>query len=71
MHKCVKATVGKSAHELLEDMRVLEAKVLLKQSTMSIGEIAFKIGKFEPSDFSRFFKSKTNITPKQYRSINP
>jgi AraC family transcriptional regulator, transcriptional activator of pobA len=70
LHKCVKATIGKSAHKLLEDMRVLEAKVLLKQSKLNIGEIAFKIGKFDPSDFSRFFKSKTNISPKQYRLIN-
>jgi AraC family transcriptional regulator, transcriptional activator of pobA len=70
LHKCVKATTGKSAHKLLEDMRILEAKVLLKQSRLSIGEIAFKIGKFEPSDFSRFFKSRTNISPKQYRLSN-
>lgn len=70
LNKCVKQTVGKSAHELLEEMRILEAKVLLKQTDMSIAEIAFKIGKFEPSDFTRFFKSKTNFTPKQYRLHN-
>jgi AraC family transcriptional regulator, transcriptional activator of pobA len=69
LHKCVKATTGKSAHELLDDMRILEAKVLLKQSRLSVGEIAYKIGKFEPSDFSRFFKSKTDITPTQYRCL--
>lgn len=68
LHKCVKATTGKSAHELLEDMRILEAQVLLKQTNLSIGEIAFKIGKFDPSDFSRFFKSKVKTTPIQYRN---
>lgn len=69
LHKCVKTTLGKSAHELLEDMRILEAKVLLKQTAISIGEIAFKLGRFDPSDFSRFFKSKTNTTPRQYRQL--
>ncbi len=69
LHKCVKNTTGKSAHELLEEMRVLEAKVLLKQTPMRIAEIAFKIGGFEPSDFSRFFKSKTGISPKEYRNL--
>lgn len=69
LHKCVKATIGKSAHELLEDMRILEAKVLLKQTSMSIGEIAFKLGRFDPSDFSRFFKTKTTLTPRQYRQL--
>ncbi|MFN3847926.1 MAG: helix-turn-helix domain-containing protein [Spirosomataceae bacterium] len=69
LHKCVKTTTGKSAHELLEEMRILEAKVLLKQTPMRIADIAFKIGGFEPSDFSRFFKSKTGISPKEYRNI--
>ena len=69
LHKCVKTTTGKSAHELLEEMRLLEAKVLLKQTSMRIAEVAFKIGGFEPSDFSRFFKSKTGISPKEYRNL--
>ena len=67
LHKCVKAVTGKSAHDLLDEMRVLEAKVLLKQSNLSIADIAFKIGKLDPSDFSRFFKAETGKTPKEYR----
>ncbi|MEP7322534.1 MAG: helix-turn-helix transcriptional regulator [Saprospiraceae bacterium] len=67
LNKCVQAAIGKSAHELLDDMRILEAKVLLKQTELSIGEIAFRIGRFEPSDFARFFKSKTGTTPNQFR----
>jgi AraC family transcriptional regulator, transcriptional activator of pobA len=68
LHKCVKATTGKSAHELLEEMRILEAKVLLKQTNLSIGEIAYRIGRFESSDFGRFFKKYINLTPNQYRN---
>jgi AraC-like DNA-binding protein len=68
LHKSVKITTGKSAHELLEEMRILEAKVLLSQTDLSIGEIAFRLGKVDPSDFSRFFKAKTLLTPKQYRN---
>lgn len=69
LNKCVKETTGKSAHDLLQDMRILESKVLLKQSDLSIGEIAFKVGQFETSDFSRLFRKYTNLTPKQYRKI--
>lgn len=67
LHKCVKAATGKSAHQLLDEMRLLEAKVLLRQTTLSIGEIAYKVGKFDHSDFTRFFRSKTNTTPQKYR----
>jgi AraC family transcriptional regulator, transcriptional activator of pobA len=65
--KCVKVTTGKTAHELLDEMRILESKVLLKQTSKSIAEIAETIGKEDPSDFARFFKSKTGISPNKYR----
>ena len=65
----MKVSTGKSAHELLEEMRILEAKVLLKQTDLNIADIAYKLGGFDPSDFSRFFKSLTNLTPKQYRNL--
>jgi len=67
LNKCIKATTGKSAHELLDDMLLLEAKVMLKQTGLSIAEIAFRIGKTELSDFGRFFKQKTGFTPGEYR----
>ncbi|AXE20413.1 AraC family transcriptional regulator [Runella rosea] len=67
LNKCVKATTGKSAHDLLDDMLLLEAKVMLKQTGLSIAEVAFRIGKTELSDFGRFFKQKTGFTPGEYR----
>jgi AraC family transcriptional regulator, transcriptional activator of pobA len=67
LHKSVKSVTGKTAHDMLADMRILEAKVLLKQSNLSIGEIAYKVGKSDQSDFAKFFKSRTSMTPNQYR----
>jgi len=67
LNKCVKAATGKSAQELLSEMILLEAKVLLKQTSLTVNEIAWKIGKEDSSDFIRFFKSKTNLTPTEYR----
>lgn len=67
LNRCLHATIGKSAHDLLNDMLLLEAKSLLKQSALSISEIAYKIGKKDHSDFSRFFKAHTGVTPKEFR----
>jgi AraC family transcriptional activator of pobA len=50
-------------------MVLMEAKALLRQTSLSISEIAFKIGKEDPSDFARFFKSKAGLTPSQYRAM--
>lgn len=67
LNKCVKMTLGKSAHDLLKEMLLLEAKFLLKQSNLNISEIAFKIGRNEISDFGRFFKAQMGMSPSEYR----
>lgn len=69
LNKCVKNTTGKSAQDLLSEMLLLEAKVLLRQTNLPINEVAFKLSEKNPSDFSRFFKSKTGLTPKEYKQL--
>jgi AraC-like DNA-binding protein len=69
LNKCVKITTGKSAHDLLNEMLLLEAKVLLKQTNLSVTEVAYKIGKNEISDFARFFKAQTGMRPSEYRMM--
>ena len=69
LNKCVKTITGKSAHDLLNEMLLLEAKVLLKQTNLNVTEIAYKIGKNEVSDFARFFKTQTGMRPSEYRMM--
>jgi AraC family transcriptional regulator, transcriptional activator of pobA len=70
LNKCVKTIAGQSARDLLDEMILLEAKVLLSQSDLSVSEIAYRIGKQDPSNFGRFFKTKTGMTPKEYRQVD-
>lgn len=69
LNKSVKKATGKSAHDILNEMLLLEAKVLLKQTNMTISEISYKIGKNEISDFARFFKNQTGMKPTEYRNL--
>lgn len=69
LNKCVKKVIGISAQDLLNDMVVLEAKVLLKQTDLQINEIAYQLSQKNHSDFSRFFKLKTGMTPKEYKQL--
>lgn len=69
LNRCLHATTGKTAYDILNEMLLLEAKTLLKQTAISISEIAYKIGKQDHSDFSRFFKHHTGITPKEFRKM--
>ena len=68
LNKLVKAVTGKTAVMLRNDMLLLEAKMQLKQTCLSVSEIAFNIGFSDLSYFSRFFKKATGLTPLQYRN---
>jgi len=52
----------------LQNLRLEEAKRLLRETELNIIEIAFEIGYDQQSSFSRFFKQMMGITAKQYRS---
>ncbi len=69
LNKSVKSTLGKSASSLIDEMLILEAKVLMQKSNMAISEIAFEIGFEDISYFGRFFKKHTGSTPTEYRKL--
>lgn len=69
LNKCVKATLGKSASLLIDEMLILEAKVLMQKSDMTISEIAYEAGFEDTSYFGRFFKKHTGSTPTEYRKM--
>lgn len=63
----VRQESGKTVMQWLNERTILQAKVLLKHTTLSSGEIAFQLGFSETTLFSRFFRHETGITPTQYR----
>jgi len=67
LNKSVKEATGYSAHQILSEMRILQAKVFLKQTDMPIKEIAYRIGDFNSSEFGKLFKRKTGSSPSSYR----
>jgi AraC family transcriptional activator of pobA len=69
LNKCVKNSVNRTAQDLLNEMLILEAKTLLKFSNLQIAEIAVKLCDQTPSNFARFFKSQTGLTPKEYLAL--
>ena len=68
LNKCVKKTLNKTAQSLLNEMLILEAQSLLKYSNLTISQIADKLYRSSPSNFSRFFKNQTGISPSSYIS---
>lgn len=51
----------------LLDMRLDKACRLLENSELSVTEVALECGFFDNSHFTRFFKRKYNVSPREYR----
>lgn len=69
LNKSVKGVTGKSPTKWIDEAIVLEAKVLLYQSNLSISEIATEVGLLDQSYFSRLFKKYEGTTPLQFRNM--
>lgn len=58
---------AKSAKEYIEEKIILESKILLIESPETVKQISYNLGFTEPTNFNKFFKKFTTITPLQYR----
>lgn len=66
----LKRSTGKTTQEHIHLKLVDTAKSLLWSTEKSISEIAYGLGFEYPSHFTKVFKTKTGLTPLQYRNAN-
>ncbi len=66
LNNVLKAAIGKSAKEYIQQRIILEAKRLGVHTSLSSKEIAFQLGFEDPSHFSRFYK---NIEKESFSSF--
>ena len=67
LNKVLKETMGKTTGDIIASRINQEAKVLLKQTTWNVSEIAYSLGFEEIAHFSNFFKKKNKISPLVFR----
>ena len=65
-----KEQTGQSLFTYIANMRLEQASLLLKTTQLPIVEICGQVGIEDCSYFSRLFKRKYGMTPRQYRSLN-
>ncbi len=55
--------------QYLQELRIAQAKALLKQSNLVISEIADQVGYQDASYFTGLFKKMNSVTPNEYRRL--
>lgn len=63
----IRKITGKSALDLIHSTVTSIAKEMIYDGSLSLSEIAYRLGFKYPQHFSRFFKRNTGKTPNQYR----
>ncbi len=69
LYRKVKALTGVSPVELLRQMRLQQAYVLLGNTTKTVAEIAFEVGFNTPGYFSKCFKEQYGKLPMDLREV--
>lgn len=66
----LKVETGKSAIAHIHAHIIEKAKTILLNTNHSISAVAYDLGFEYPQHFSKLFKSKTGISPSEYRNLN-
>jgi AraC-like DNA-binding protein len=67
LNRALKETAHKTTSQLIIERILQEAKVLLRQSSLTVSEIAYALGYAEVTHFNNLFKKYLNTTPTNYR----
>lgn len=68
LSKLLNKHTKKSFSELLNEIRVKEAKQLLKDPSLRVGDVAEMVGFLDIAHFSRVFKKCTEMSANEYRN---
>ena len=68
LYRKVKAMTGKTPAELLREMRLQKAYILVQQTDKSVAEIATEVGFAVPGYFSACFKKRYGMLPSDMRN---
>jgi AraC-like DNA-binding protein len=64
----LKVLTGQSTQQHIHDKLIEKAKEKLSTTGLSVSEIAYELGFEHPQSFSKLFKTKTNLSPLEFRA---
>lgn len=64
----LRTVTGQNTQQHIHDKLIEKAKQILTTTNLTVSEIAYQLGFEYPQSFSKLFKSKTNVSPRVFRS---
>jgi AraC-like DNA-binding protein len=63
----LRSLTGQNAQQHIHNKLIEKAKEKLSITSLSVSEIAYELGFEHPQSFSKLFKTKTNLSPLEFR----
>jgi len=63
----LRALTGQNAQQHIHNKLIEKAKEKLSTTSLTVSEVAYELGFEHPQSFSKFFKTKTNLSPLEFR----
>ncbi|GAB3886624.1 helix-turn-helix domain-containing protein [Spirosoma agri] len=63
----LRSLTGQNAQQHIHGKLIEKAKEILTTTSLSVGEIAYRLGFEYPQSFNKLFKSKTSVSPLEFR----
>lgn len=63
LYRKIKAASGQSTVQYMRSYRLARGKALLKNSNLSVTEVAYQVGFSDPAYFSRMFSKEYGVPP--------
>ncbi len=70
LNTITRTIVNKSAKEFIDEIYAKQIKRLLINTEYSIKEVAYRLGFEETTNFYKYFKRQTRMTPEQFREVH-
>lgn len=69
LRSLLKALTGQNTQQHIHEKLIEKAKEKLSTTDLSVSEIAYQLGFEHPQSFSKFFKTKTRLSPVEFRGM--
>ena len=67
LHTKFKQTLGRSVHQEIKRVRIERISTMLRETSLSISQIAYKLGYSNANHLARYFQEAMSMTPLAYR----
>jgi len=64
----LRTLTGQSTQQHIHNKLIEKAKEILTTTSLSVSEIAYQLGFEYPQSFSKLFKTKTQVSPMEFRN---